>query len=490
MKQLLLLGLALTGWPLRGAAQVLTNSGATLTVQAGTTLTVSGSVQNQAGATLTNGGTVQLSGDLNNAGTLASAGTLLFSGAADQTFAPGTATVATLVVNNTGAAGSNRLFVADNLTIGTLLNLQSGLVRTQGAAAGSPLYTLSLPDGASVQGEATGRYVQGRLAVARTSVGPGLTDFTNGFSISLPSQSLGAVTVTRTAGLQAAGLSYGQNLSGTNRGIDRVWEVVAAQPLSAAQPATIAVSWVTDDDNGLNPSAPVQLWRADQATGPWAAQGAPGTASARSFAASATQLGTFTVSNASAPLPVELIAFTAERLGADGLLKWATASELRNDHFEVESSVDGHSFQPLGRIAGVGTSSQTHSYQFVDPNLVRYAAPLVYYRLRQVDLDGTATFSPVRTVAVPLEAGLLVQAYPNPSAPGAAVALSIRTGQAGPATLRLTDMLGRELGQQQADLPAGATTLPLPGAGQLATGVYLLRVQQGGQQQALKLVRQ
>jgi hypothetical protein len=154
----------------------------------------------------------------------------------------------------------------------------------------------------------------------------------------------------------------------------------------------------------------------------------------------------------------------------------------------VESSVDGVTFRPLGRVAGVGTSAQAHSYQFTDAQIARYATALVYYRLHQVDTDGTSTYSPVRTVAVPLEAGLLVQAYPNPSAPGAAVALSIRTGQAGPGTLRLTDVLGRELSQQQADLPAGVTILPLPATSQLATGVYLLRVQQGGQQQALRLV--
>ncbi len=490
MKQLVLLGLALAGWPLRGAAQVLTNSGATVTVQAGTTLTVSGNVQNQAGSILTNGGTVQLGGDLRNAGTLASAGTLLFGGTADQTFTPGAATVATLLVNNTGAVGNNWLFITGNLSIGALLNMQSGFVWTQSPAAGSPLCTLRLLDGASVQGEAAGRYVHGRLAVERANVGSGLTDFTNGFSISLPSQSLGAVTVTRTSGLQTGGLSYGQNPGGTTKGIDRVWEVVAAQPLNAAQPATITVSWVADDDNGIKLNAPVQLWRADQVTGPWAAQGAPGVANARTFSASATQLGTFTVSNASAPLPVALVSFTAERLGEDGLLRWATASELRNDHFEVESSVDGISFRHLGRVAGAGTSSQAHSYQFVDKDLARYAAPLVYYRLRQVDADGTGTYSPVRTVAVPLEGGFLVQAYPNPSAPGTGVALSIRTSQAGPATLRLTDVLGRELSQQQADLPTGATTLPLPEAGQLATGVYLLRVQQGGQQYTLKLVRE
>ncbi|MVN76065.1 hypothetical protein GO988_06985 [Hymenobacter sp. HMF4947] len=55
----------------------------------------------------------------------------------------------------------------------------------------------------------------------------------------------------------------------------------------------------------------------------------------------------------------------------------------------------------------------------------------MYYRLRQVDTDGMATYSPVRTVQVPFEAGLLAQAHPNPSQQQD-VTLSIRTSQAGP----------------------------------------------------------
>jgi hypothetical protein len=483
-------GLALASWPLASAGQTLTNSGVTLTVQAGTTFSVTGSVQNLTGSTLTNNGTVAVTGDLTNAGTLTSPGTLLFNGATDQNFVPNAASVAALSVNKAGAVGANRLFIPADLTITTLLSLQDGLVRTQSSAVGGPLYTLSLPDGATVQGEGPGQYVQGRLAVTRTSVSSGATDFTNGLVLNPNGQNLGTVTVTRTTGLQTAGLSYGQNLSGTNRGIDRVWQVAATQQPSAATPATVTASWVVDDDNGLTLGTPAQLWRADQASGPWVAQGAPGSVSTRSLMASVTQLGTFTVSNTSAPLPVTLVSFTAERRDNDGLLNWATASELRNDHFEVESSVDGTTFQHLGQVAGAGTSSQGHRYQFVDPGLARYAAPLVYYRLRQVDLDGTDTYSPVRTVALPPETGLLVQAYPNPSAPGTAVALSIRTSQAGPVTLHIVDMLGRELSQQQAYLPAGATSLLLPATSQLATGVYLLRVQHGSQQQTFKLVRQ
>ena len=80
-----------------------------------------------------------------------------------------------------------------------------------------------------------------------------------------------------------------------------------------------------------------------------------------------------------------------------------------------------------------------------------------------------------------------MQAYPNPA--GHLQKLTIRTDQTGPATLLLTDALGRQVSQQQLDLRLGTTTLPLDAARDLAAGVCLLRVQQGRQQQAIRLVR-
>ncbi|RYY19177.1 MAG: T9SS type A sorting domain-containing protein [Cytophagaceae bacterium] len=489
MKPLFTLALVLLAFT--GFAQTtLTNDGGTLAVQSGATLYVAGTVQNNASGTLTSAGIVQLTGDLINAGTLTASGPLLFSGSTDQTLTPGTATVASLTVANTGAAGANRLLLAQDLTVGSLLTLTQGLVRTQ--VAGGALRTLSLPDGGRVVGETAGQYVQGRLAVARVSVSgsTGSVDFTNGFVLNPNGQNLGAVTVTRTAGLQAPGVSYGQNVGGTTQGIDRVWQVVASQQPSASAPASATVSWVADDDHGFNAATPAQLWRADQASGPWVAQGAAASASARSFTANTTQLGTLTVSNTSQPLPVTLVSFTAQAQGADALLRWTTASEVNNAYFQVESSVDGITFRPLGQVAGQGTTSQAHTYQFTDAALARYGAPLVYYRLRQVDANGQATYSPVRTVQVSLEAGLLAQAYPNPSALTADITLSLRTDLAGETQLSLTDAIGRQLGQQTVVLQPGTTTLPLEAAPRLAAGVYVLRVRQGARQQVLKLVRQ
>jgi hypothetical protein len=194
------------------------------------------------------------------------------------------------------------------------------------------------------------------------------------------------------------------------------------------------------------------------------------------------------VFESAAPLPVTLVAFTAQLQGADGLLEWATASEQQNAYFQVESSLDGRTFTPLGRVVGAGTSPERHTYQFRDADLARYAAAQVYYRLRQVDSDGTSAFSPVRLLVVPV-AAFTVTAIPTALPTGQALHLLVRTATAGPAWLYITDALGHYLGQRSLSLPTGISTIALPEAAQWAPGLYLVRVQQGAQQQVAKVVR-
>ena len=188
------------------------------------------------------------------------------------------------------------------------------------------------------------------------------------------------------------------------------------------------------------------------------------------------------------PLPVTLVAFTVQPQGADGLLEWATASEQQNAYFQVESSLDGRNFTPLGRVVGAGTSPERHTYQFRDADLARYASPQIYYRLRQVDTDGASVFSPVRLLAVPT-IDFAVVAVPTAVPTGQALHLLVRTATAGPAWLRITDALGRYLGQRALSLPAGTSSIALPEAAWWAPGLYLVRVQQGAQQQVAKVVR-
>ncbi|MFD1871081.1 right-handed parallel beta-helix repeat-containing protein [Hymenobacter bucti] len=125
-----------------------------------------------------------------------------------------------------------------------------------------------------------------------------------------------------------------------------------------------------------------------------------------------------------APLPVVLTEFTAVQAGTAALLSWRTASEQNNAYFAVEGSPDGIVFKRLGLVAGHGTSTLAHPYQYRDTALVRAATGAVYYRLQQVDTNGRVTYSPTRvlTPVVALgtragAAGPVLQLYPNPAQP-------------------------------------------------------------------------
>jgi alpha-tubulin suppressor-like RCC1 family protein len=154
------------------------------------------------------------------------------------------------------------------------------------------------------------------------------------------------------------------------------------------------------------------------------------------------------------PLPVVLTRFEAQRTGAaTSALTWATASETGNLGFRVEKSADGLAFAALGFVAGTGSSSATHTYAFTDAQ----ATGLSYYRLAQLDQDGTVTYSPMQVVAGAVTSLTLV---PNPSR-GPVQVVGLPVG----ATLEVYDALGRVV---------RPTTTALDVAG-LPAGVYVVR---------------
>ncbi|MGB1205034.1 MAG: T9SS type A sorting domain-containing protein [Chitinophagales bacterium] len=93
--------------------------------------------------------------------------------------------------------------------------------------------------------------------------------------------------------------------------------------------------------------------------------------------------------------PIELISFTGEVQVRGNLLKWATASELDNDYFTIERSIDGHNFEAITFVSAEGSSLTTLRYEFLDKQ-----APngQTYYRLLQTDFDGTTTSSETITL--------------------------------------------------------------------------------------------
>jgi hypothetical protein len=172
------------------------------------------------------------------------------------------------------------------------------------------------------------------------------------------------------------------------------------------------------------------------------------------------------------PLPVELNRFDVLAVRQDALLMWSTASEHNNDHFTVERSLTGSNFTAVGTVRGQGTSVKN---TFTDSNAGRLASNAIYYRLKQVDLDGTATYSPVRAVQF-AAAKAAASLYPNPSQ--GQIVLDLSGLAQGSYSVQVLDLTGRVLRAQQ--LSAQASPLDLSG---LPQGAYLVLVQGAGVRQ-------
>nr|GFB41599.1 hypothetical protein [Tanacetum cinerariifolium] len=140
------------------------------------------------------------------------------------------------------------------------------------------------------------------------------------------------------------------------------------------------------------------------------------------------------------PLPVTLTSFTGQTRGTSNHLLWQTTSEANNAYFVLEHSANGQVFAPLATIAGVGVSQQTRNYVYIDA-----ASPgRWYYRLRQVDYDGSAHYSSVIVLTSSLAT---LTAYPNPVQKELYIAPP--SNAAYPLTLQLFTADGRLVHQKQ-----------------------------------------
>jgi hypothetical protein len=117
-----------------------------------------------------------------------------------------------------------------------------------------------------------------------------------------------------------------------------------------------------------------------------------------------------------AQLPVKLVDFKARYEAEDKVvLEWSTSSEQNNDRFEIQRSVDGITFHTVGTVKGAGTSFNNIKYQFTEHGIDGLGAEVVYYRLRQVDLDGKSAISPVVLVRPKPKKGGNARVWPNPT---------------------------------------------------------------------------
>ncbi len=190
------------------------------------------------------------------------------------------------------------------------------------------------------------------------------------------------------------------------------------------------------------------------------------------------------------PVPAELASFAGEIVGEDEiLLRWGVAAQTNNLGWEVYRSVDGEVFERVGDLVpGAGTSDEFRTYEFVDVDPP--AADVVFYYLRQIDLNGAVSRS--STIEVVFATGLgdqivpltsaLGQNYPNPFNPGTSIRFDLAEGSF--VTLRIFDGLGQRVRTlTEAALPAGSYGKTWDGRDargvRVASGVYYYELRAG-----------
>ena len=179
------------------------------------------------------------------------------------------------------------------------------------------------------------------------------------------------------------------------------------------------------------------------------------------------------------PLPVELTRFAATVAAGRVELRWATASEKNNAYFAIERSANGVNFDRIAVVNGQGNSSSPTEYHVTDSQPL---PDLSYYRLRQVDADGSATFSPVASVTLPA-GSISFTLTPNPTS--GQVLMDLATWATRPGTVEVLTIAGQVV---LAKPLVGGSVYSLD-VRDLTAGVYFLRVRTAGQQSVRRLLK-
>ena len=400
-------------------------------------------------------GDLEIKGDMLNSGQFnCSTGKVKLTGAGNQVVSGG------LYFNLEVNGGGVKTF-SDDAEVYNGVQMLGGILATG-------LFRIKLDPLANLT-ETETSYVLGHVEVRRTPMA-GVAETFGGVGLRMqPANSSvlpGLTLVTRTTGTAPTGaigaraiLRYFDISAATNTGLD----------------LALTMEYFTHELNGIAP-ADLRFYKSIDGGVNWQNKGISSVGSGYAVLNSVGGFSRWTLADITAPLPVGLTAFRAERQGRNALLTWETASEEGNRGFGLEASTDGRTYQQVGYVAteGSGTSSSARRYSFLDTTPGKTGPR--YYRLRQDDRSGaTHYFAPQR---VDFEAeGLALAAYPTQFTSELTVAFTAPTATT--ATLRLLDTMGREVWRQEQPFVPGMAPLRVQPA--CVAGSYVLTATVGGQ---------
>ncbi|HXH18411.1 MAG TPA: Calx-beta domain-containing protein [Chitinophagales bacterium] len=475
------------------------------------TKTIGGAVTVNGNLTIGNGTTLDASGyamtvkgNWNNAGTFAAAsGTVTFSGTSNQSVTSNGSTFYNLIVNNT----ATQISLNDSLKITNVLTLTDGVITT-----GSHRVIVASASASALTGHSSASFINGNLRRYITTntntyafpVGNG-TGTSNYYLAEIVNGSLSGISYIDSKFKPLTGHSDSELFVWDNwtHGYLRyssictegVWELTPnASPTGGSYGVKLYIanmSGLTDNNFGPLKRPTGSTSGADWSTGGgWLNNDdTPGRTVAsgymqRSGLTGFSDFGGGRGGQGGSGLPIELLNFKAKAERGVVYINWTTATEINNDFFTIERSLDGSTFDELEIFDGAGNSSITREYAAVD----RKPYPgTSYYRLKQTDFDGTATYSNMVSVFIETEKPVFTIS-PNPIK-GKRLTIGLENSRMGIiyATLYLSDISGRTMFIQ--DLEVGnSQSIQIDLPDDLNSGVYFLNIRYHNELSRFKIV--
>ena len=183
-------------------------------------------------------------------------------------------------------------------------------------------------------------------------------------------------------------------------------------------PTTYTATYYYDENDSWQSSSPILsetglalFTRSDNAVTTWTNTGVLPNIVANTLTAPAQSTEFILGAVEGVPLPIELISFNANALENNSVrLDWQTATEINNDYFTVERSIDGNTWEYVNEVNGSGNSTTTKNYFSFDLEPYKGTS---YYRLKQTDFNGEFQYSKMRIVT--LKSSTIVNIFPNPT---------------------------------------------------------------------------
>ncbi len=196
--------------------------------------------------------------------------------------------------------------------------------------------------------------------------------------------------------------------------------------------------------------------------------------------------GTAIINPEAGPMPVTLAKFGATLLQNNQVkVDWITSMEINCSHFIVQRSYDGNIFSDVQTVAGNGTTNNVHSYSVTD-SAYSFTGSVVYYRLKQIDLDGKVNLS--KTVSVKTKKiNQSVSVSPNPFSEF--IKVTVEWNAAEPVTVKIFTVQGKEVVSKQMTLNKGFNSFKIDNLSNLPAGMFLLQLASPTQKVIEKIIK-